>query len=461
VGTNSKTLSLAGMFAANSGTYVCTVSAPGTITTQSHDGGDNVLRVSSVPTLIYPTRVVGTYQGLIARNALVGANLGGRLDLTTTSSGSFTAKLTADGVAASVTSTLLPTFTGSSITGVTGQAFFVRKGKSTLRLDFTLYPLNNVLTNNTITGTLTDEETGESEPLTGFRNVWNSILNPADPYKDAYTFALDLPSRLVGDQDVPQGNGYGAFTVSTGGALTCAGSTADGLAYTSAGIVSPTGQVQVFAAFAAPGGSILGTGQITPSGSPYTNNTFTGALSWNRAVEPATSKSVTYRNGFAPIDLTIVGGKYKAPTPGGVVMGLSNRLNNVRLVLAEGGLRDVDLDGTDSGTLADTFVFSIRNLGSSLVQTVTLPAATDTLRNYNKFTFKLGTTPQGLFTGTFTIPNTNKALIRNGKFAGIMVWTGSAYLAPGYFLLSQPPQSGQTIATSPILSGQIMLEPHP
>jgi hypothetical protein len=129
--------------------------------------------------------------------------------------------------------------------------------------------------------------------------------------------------------------------------------------------------------------------------------------------------------------------------------------------MAEGGLRDVDLDGTDSGTLADTFVFSIRNLGSSLAQTVTLPAATDTLRNYNKFTFKFGTTPQGLFTGTFTIPNANKALIRNGKFAGIIVWTGSAYLAPGYFLLSQPPQSGQTVATSPILSGQIMLEPHP
>jgi len=83
------------------------------------------------------------------------------------------------------------------------------------------------------------------------------------------------------------------------------------------------------------------------------------------------------------------------------------------------------------------------------------------LRNYNKFTFKLGTTPQGLFTGTFTIPNTNKALIRNGKFAGIMVWTGSTYIASGYFLLSQSPQSGETVATSPILSGQIMLEPHP
>jgi len=132
------------------------VSAPGTVTTQSHNGGDNVLRVSSLPTLIYPTRVVGTDQARVQRNPLVGADRSAAAsDLTTTSSGGFAAKLTADGVAASVTSTLLPTSTGSNITGVAGQAFFVRKGKSTLRLDFTLYPLNNVLTNNTITGTLT------------------------------------------------------------------------------------------------------------------------------------------------------------------------------------------------------------------------------------------------------------------------------------------------------------------
>jgi hypothetical protein len=396
----------------------------------------------------------------------VGGNLGARLDLTTTSTGTFTARLTADGVAASLTSTLVPTFTGSnlttsSITGVTGRADFVRKGKSTLRLDFTLYPVNNVLTNNTLTGTLTDEDTGVSEPITGFRNVWNSILNPADAYKNAYTFGLEIPAFLEGDQEVPQGNGYGAFTVSTDGTLSCAGATADGLAYTSAGIVGPTGQVQVFAAFTAPGGSIAGTGLITPSVSPYTNNTFTGTLSWNRAAEPSTSKGVTYRNGFGPIDLSIVGGKYKAPTPGAVVMGLANRLNNARLVLGEGGLKTVELDGSDAGTAADTFVFSIRNLGSALVQTVTLPLITNTLTNYNKFTFKLAPSPQGLFTGTFVIPNATAALGRNAKFNGMIVWTGSAYTAQGYFLLPQAPQSGQTVATSPVLSGQIVLEAHP
>jgi hypothetical protein len=170
---------------------------------------------------------------------------------------------------------------------------------------------------------------------------------------------------------------------------------------------------------------------------------------------------VTYRNGFGPIDLGIVGGKYKAPAPGAVVMGLANRLNNARLVLGEGGLKTSELDGSDLGTAADIFVFSIRNLGSALVQTVTLPLITNTLTNYNKFTFTLAPSPQGLFSGTFVIPNATVSLVRNAKFNGMIVWTGSAYMAQGYFLLPQAPQSGQTVAMSPVLSGQIVLEAHP
>jgi hypothetical protein len=66
-----------------------------------------------------------------------------------------------------------------------------------------------------------------------------------------------------------------------------------------------------------------------------------------------------------------------------------------------------------------------------------------------------------LFSGTFVIPNATVSLVRNAKFNGMMVWTGSAYTAQGYFLLPQAPQSGQTVATSPVLSGQIVLEAHP
>jgi hypothetical protein len=134
---------------------------------------------------------------------------------------------------------------------------------------------------------------------------------------------------------------------------------------------------------------------------------------------------------------------------------------NAKLTFLGGGLTDVDLDGSDANLLADTFTFNISNLGATVAQKVTLPLATDTLTNYNKVTFKLAATPLGQFTGTFTVPNVNKLLIRTAKFNGIIVWDGTQYINAGHFLLSQPPQSGQTVTTSNIISGQVLLEKHP
>ena len=457
VGTDSKTFAIPAVAPGNAGTYVCTVSTTGTAGIVSRTGGSNVLRVSSTP-LVYP---VNAYLGLVERDVNVGGNRGARVDLTTTAVGGFTAKLTTDGLTASaITSTMVPTLSGSTLASARGTALFVRTGKPTLRLDFVID-----ITANTLSGTLTDVNTLASKPLNGFRNVWTAKApTQATNYEKAYTFALEIPAELNGDLDVPQGNGYGAFTVGLDGKLTCAGSTADGLAYTSAGFVGPSGQVMIYSAFATPGGSLLGTGSIGVA-ADLQNNTFGGTLSWNRAPEAATSKSVTYRAGFAPMNLTIVGGKYKAQELGGVVAGLSNSLNDAKLIFSEGGLSAADLDGSDSDTLADTFLFSIRNLTATatkktLVQTITLPLATDTVNNYNKVTFTLAASPAGLYNGTFTIPNAKPTLVRKATFKGIIVWNGSNHVAPGYFLLAQPPQSGQTITTSNILSGQVMLLPN-
>jgi hypothetical protein len=40
----------------------------------------------------------------------------------------------------------------------------------------------------------------------------------------------------------------------------------------------------------------------------------------------------------------------------------------------------------------------------------------------------------------------------------MIVWTGSAYSAQGFFLLSQLPQSGNALANTAVLSGQVILE---
>jgi hypothetical protein len=194
------------------------------------------------------------------------------------------------------------------------------------------------------------------------------------------------------------------------------------------------------------------------------DNYLTGTISWNRIAEPAKSKGVTYRPGFNPVDLDVIGGKYKAPIAGGVVAGLTDVADtvakNAKLTFLGGGLTDVDLDGSDVNLLADTFTFNISNLGAAVAQRVTLPLATDTLNNFNKVTFKLGATPLGQFNGTFTVPNANKSLVRTARFNGIIVWDGTQYINAGHFLLAQPPQSGQSVSTSNVISGQVLLEKH-
>jgi hypothetical protein len=324
-----------------------------------------------------------------------------------------------------------------------GKATFVRAGLSTLELTFDLNFNTNVLT-----GTLKDLTTGAVVAVTGYRSTWAAVTNVATSYKDGYTFGLEIPLEDNGDLDIPQGNGLGAFKVGDDGKLTCAGATADGLAYTSAGFVGPTGDVIVFAAIGTTVGSIGGTGHITPSpSSSFVNNTFTGTLSWSKNPAATTSKDQAFRAGFAPRALTIIGGKYKAPASGGVVMGMNNTVNNnARLIFTEGGL----LPGQ-----VNPFLFSIRNnKATGVVQTITLT----TSPNPNKITFALAAAPLGQFSGTVTVLHPVTTLNRTAKYAGMIVWTGAAYSAQGYFLLPQLPQSGQTLTTTPVLSGQVVLE---
>lgn len=448
--SSTKDFKLTATQAADTGSYTCLVTVP-LADGIGLEGGTHRLTVTSAPALVFPT---ATYLALGARDPNVGENLGARVDLTTTGPGTYTAKLTTNGVnAASVTGKLAATLTGSTLTAASGSADFIRVGRPTLRLSFSL----NIAA-NTLTGTLTDVSSLASEPINGFRNIWSKTTPQATNYAGAYNFALEIPELLFGNSAVPQGDGYGSFTVGTEGLLICAGDTADGLGYTSAGFVGPTGQVPVYAVCKAPGGTLLGTAQIGVA-TNLQNNTLTGTLSWNRAPEPATSKGVTYRAGLAPLDLTVIGGKYKPAPAGGVVRGLVNADDKAALNFFAAGLTDLDLDGADSDLKADTFVFSIRNTGTALAQTIKLPDAKDKLKNYNQVTFTLPAAPNGLFIGSFLIPNVTPTLVRKASFKGIIVWDGSSYLAPGYFLLPQTPQPGET--TPPILSGQVLLEPNP
>jgi hypothetical protein len=319
-------------------------------------------------------------------------------------------KLLVDGKTLSVTSNLTSTTNATpAVTALTGRATYVRAGLSSLVLDFALDMANNLMT-----GTLTDSVTGAVTPLNGYRNVWHATNNPASSYKDGYTFGLEIDAEDDGDLEVPQGNGFGSFTVGLDGSLSCVGSTADGLAYTSGGFVGPTGDVIIYAPFSASVGSLSGRAHITPDvGSSFVNNTFIGALTWSKNAAPATSTNYAYRAGFTPRNLSLVGGKYKAPANGAVIMGINNTVNdNTKLSFAAGGLVTGQLNPQ---------IFSIRNTGAAVKQTITLPTI-----NTNKLSFALAVKPLGQFSGGITIPHPVTTLTRTAKYSGMIVWTGSA-----------------------------------
>jgi hypothetical protein len=221
---------------------------------------------------------------------------------------------------------------------------------------------------------------------------------------------------------------------------------ADDLAFSTTTFTGPNGEIVVFVPFSPALGSLLGTPVIG------IDHGITGALSWSKGSAPTTSTSQSYRSGFAPVDLRILGGKYAAPPAGGVVMNLPNVDSNTRLSFSEGGL----LAGQ-----SPPVVFSIRNFTpNGFKQSISMPPLGGPL-NPAKVSFALAVSPLGQFSGSMILANPVPTLIRTAKYQGSILTLGTTYQAAGYFMMPQLPQPGQTLLTSPQLSGQVLLEKAP
>jgi len=60
----------------------------------------------------------------------------------------------------------------------------------------------------------------------------------------------------------------------------------------------------------------------------------------------------------------------------------------------------------------------------------------------------------GAYSGGITLDNPTVALVRKPVFQGFIVHLGAGiFRSAGYMLVPQLPQPGQTLATSPVLSG--------
>ena len=252
-----------------------------------------------------------------------------------------------------------------------------------------------------VTGTVSDG--AQTSTVEGYRATFHSTLNPAAAFAGKYTLAI---SGSVDPASSPQGNGYGAMTVTTAGAVTFSGGLGEGTPVTQKVPLASNGQWAVYVPLHKGKGSILGWLTLGDTG----NSDVSGLLLWTK---PAGVTGMLYPTGFVS-EVTTIGSRYLAPPSGKPALNFSNSV--VRLEggnLAAPSTHDVFLNEFNKVTL--------------------LSAGT------NKLAITLSTS-SGLISGSFINPQTLKksvikgALLQrqnfgNGYFLGTNQ-SGSVFFGP-------------------------------
>jgi uncharacterized delta-60 repeat protein len=378
--------------------------------------------------LPYPTGAVGGYVSLVQRHADTNAELGGRLDLTTTATGGFTGNARLG--------TRSYTLTGQMLTAPTMGAHpmitltLKRTGDVPVLLDLDLNP-----TNNEVTGTVMESGGVSSALHAGWRNIWRTKA-PANPVTDRlglHTFKLEIAPPDVAGQ--PQGYGHGSISVAASGATKVSGFTSDKGSIASSAPLSPDGEALVFQLLYGNRGSVLGLLEVANN----VNHTVTGMLNWQRTLA---SSSVRDYAPFGPVVLNASGALYVSSAP---ILGLAVGLNNANLVFTKGG---VSLSATNPDV---TFTISASNKA-------TFPLA-GSPSNPGRITSLTINAAAGTFSGKFILADPGAAN-RTGNFQGQLL--SGEQKGYGFFLLPQLPDPmgspPTTVNTSPILSGMVVLQ---
>jgi hypothetical protein len=369
-----------------------------------------------------PSNHVGTFGGLIARDA-VNHGLGGTLTVTTTSTGGYTIKL----VGTSAGGAAAASYASTGFMAASAPQISTSIGGHTL-----------ALTLNETTGEMNG--THGTAAVSGWRAAWNALANPADKLAGYYSMAVDLAD--IGDDGVasiPQGTGFATFSVSLGGSLTLVGKTADGETITSASFLAANGDFWAHTALYKNLGSIQGPLNLSEdSAGLFADNTISGSMTWFKP----TTASRAYKDTFGPINLKAEGGYLAPASKGSVVLGLPDA-GDVQLSFTDGGLAASATDPDISFTYtSDNKVV--------LPQPVANPAKVAITINANT----------GAVSGNFTLTETAPSLTRaKVPFQGQVVKLVDGQVkAVGYFLLPQIPSGGQPAAAAPLLSGGIWLQ---
>lgn len=402
-----------------SGTYNVQVTA-------SNAAGTSPIWLGTLIVQALPAGSVGSFQAQVDRDASVNDDLGGRLELTTTTVGSCSGKLTLGKSTYSFTGKLNTAYASDPEISVV----IPRSSLPDIELDLTLTADFQTLTGTVGAG-------GPSIGLTGWRQVWNATTQPASNLVGYYSLGLDIQGLDIGQPTIPQGTGYLICTVTLDGKLTFTGKTSDGAGITSATFLGPNGEALIFQPLYANSGSVLGTLTLTPDiGAAFTNNAFSGSLDWLRKSQPLSQRS--YQAGFGPTTL-VASGKYLAADSKSIVLGLPSSTSTAKFLMASGGVEA-------SGTNPDVNAFTYTDAFGVVMPTAGGP------QNPGKATLTISKST-GLISGKFTL--TDGSVTRTVSYEGMIIRPVSGNRkAFGFYNLAQLPNPN----TSAILSGQVVIE---
>jgi hypothetical protein len=392
----------------------------------TNTGGKSTLVTARLTVKALDRGFVGSFGGWFERDAPTNRGLGGMINLTVTANGSYTFKVTG-GLDKSGSKGASATYSGKGFLAASAPQISVAIGgqQLTLSLDSVTGAMSGLL--------------GPDAVVTGWRNVWNTLINPAEHLQGYYSFAIDLtdPADQM-NADIPQGTGYATFAINAVGGLTLTGKMADGESITGTSFVGPGGQLWIFTPLYKGLGTLLGQLALTedPEGL-FAGNSVGNApgktLTWSK---PET-KTKSYLAAFGPANLAAEGAYLAPASKGNVVLGLPDA-GAVTLSFDGGGL-------TTYTTNPDmTFTYTDENK-------VLPPAAVD---NPGKVAVTINAAT-GAVSGNFTLEETNPPLKRaNVPFLGQVVRLADGGIkAVGWFMLPQIPVNGQTAANAPSLSG--------
>jgi hypothetical protein len=402
-----------------------------------------------------PAGVVGTFHGLLPRHPDWNENVGSRIELTVSSVGVATGKITTGTKAYPFKGTLRTSVAAANVPNLTTEVIMGPLGDPELSIVF------DAMTRG-FSAALSEAGVASTLEFSGWQNTWNATTNKASAYKTLHTFALEQ-----GDPDMalPQGFGYGSFAPHENtGVANVVGSLADGSVFAGSTFIGPQGQLRLHQSLYRGRGGVAGVLKVAAGTTPSSNvitSSATSPVSWFKPAMEDAVKDVVYRQGIfvfdpitdepAALTLGAIGAAYTPPLPGARVMGLPAVANNSKLDFAFGGLGDPGTDPTEQQF--------------SVFVTVSNPSATGTTNKAiveaddHAVTMPVLDTKTGTFSGVFTEPYSggNVKFDRKSTYKGLLVKTATGTLGYGFFLLQE--QDYPATPASEKLSGMILFGP--